>query len=324
MPVFRASSSVTTNRGLRRRVLALVLAVAWLVVVGGCVRLPSTGVTSLKPRSLQELHGYLLKTKADVDLFRLRGPFGVTVQEGRELHFANGDRLAADVYLASPKEKAALVILLHGLNNSNRDHAYQAMHLASWGIHCVALQVPNDGPWRHNGGLLAQVSRAIQHRPEIIDARIDASKIVLAGHSFGGFAVAVALAEGAGAAGGILMDPAVAESGLPSVLRQIKVPVMVLGADESLTSTANRDYFFRYIRSGVAEMSIRDAVHEDAQYPAKAYGLDAYSREEWQIMFVSALTSAAFSLSATGKLDYAWSSFDNAFKNNKFFNPRRK
>lgn len=316
--------SVAMNRNRCSRVFALLLAAAWLAFVSGCVRLPSTGVTSLKPRSLQELQGYLLSHKADVELFRLRGPFGVAIQEARELRLTSGEAITADLYLASPKEKAALVILLHGLNNTTRDHAYQALHLASWGLHCLTLQVPNNGPWLDNGRLLAQVSRAIRSRPDIIDPRIDASKIVLAGHSFGGFAVAVALADGAGAVGGILMDPAVAETGLPSALRQISVPVIVLGADESLTSTVNRDYFFRFIRGGVAEMSIRDAVHEDAQYPAKAYGLDAFSREEWQIAFVSALTAAAFSLSATGKLDYAWSSFDNAFKNNKFFNPRRK
>ena len=35
--------------------------------------------------------------------------------------------------------------------------------------------------------------------------------------------------------------------------------------------------------------------------------------EEAQITFVSALTAAAFSLSATGGLDYAWASFEDVF-----------
>ena len=46
--------------------------------------------------------------------------------------------------------------------------------------------------------------------------------------------------------------------------------------------------------------------------------------EEAQIAFVSALTSSAFGLSATGNLDYAWASFDDALKKGVFFNARRK
>jgi hypothetical protein len=46
--------------------------------------------------------------------------------------------------------------------------------------------------------------------------------------------------------------------------------------------------------------------------------------EEAQITFVSALTASAFGLAATGSIDYAWNSFENAFKNGIFFNARRK
>ena len=46
--------------------------------------------------------------------------------------------------------------------------------------------------------------------------------------------------------------------------------------------------------------------------------------EEAQITFVSALTASAFGLAATGGLDYAWNSFENALKNGMYFNARRK
>jgi len=46
--------------------------------------------------------------------------------------------------------------------------------------------------------------------------------------------------------------------------------------------------------------------------------------EKAQITFVSALTASAFGLAATGSIDYAWSSFENAFKSCIFFNARRK
>jgi hypothetical protein len=36
-----------------------------------------------------------------------------------------------------------------------------------------------------------------------------------------------------------------------------------------------------------------------------------------------AMTAAAFSLSATGKFDYAWASFADVLKNGKFFNAKK-
>lgn len=300
------------------------LILAWLIAVSGCVRVPSTGTTSLKPRSLSELQEYLLSRKPDLDLFRLRGPFSVTVQEDRDVSLPNGEQFRMDVYLSSPQESMPLVILLHGNGNSNKDHAYQAWHLASWGIPCVALQLPNYGPWSANGSSVAALVKFIHRNPQVIDNRIDGQKIVLAGHSFGGFAVAVAMAEGAPVAGGILLDPAAAEDNLPAIMRQISAPVLVVGADERLTSTVNREYFFNHIRRNSGEISVRNAIHEDAQYPGKSFRFDAFNREDQQITFASALTSGAFSLSATGKLDYAWSSFDEAIKKNRFFNARRK
>ena len=51
---------------------------------------------------------------------------------------------------------------------------------------------------------------------------------------------------------------------------------------------------------------------------------DPDDTEEAQIAFVSALTASAFGLAATGSIDYAWNSFENAFKNGMFFNARRK
>jgi hypothetical protein len=39
---------------------------------------------------------------------------------------------------------------------------------------------------------------------------------------------------------------------------------------------------------------------------------------------MAALTSAAFSLAATGALDYAWTSYSGAVDTGKFFNARRK
>ncbi len=41
----------------------------------------------------------------------------------------------------------------------------------------------------------------------------------------------------------------------------------LIGADEDIWPTRNRGQFYRFIPSAVGEISIRDTVHEDAQYP---------------------------------------------------------
>jgi pimeloyl-ACP methyl ester carboxylesterase len=307
---------------------SILFAMAWLALAGGCARLPVTGVTSLKPATLSELRGYVLNHKADVDQFRLRGPFDVATHKDHELRLSTTERIDTDLYLSAPAERAPLVILLHGHDNSKEDHAYQAMHLATWGIHSLAVQLPNNGPWVGNGRTLARIVTLIHRRPELIDSRIDVNKIILVGHSFGGAAVAIALAEGAPAAGGILLDPAGTGKDLPNFLRKIDKPVMLLGADERFSPVRDRRYYYEYIRSGIAEVSIRDASHEDAQFPLEPApqkpGTDSSATEELQITFVSALTSAAFSLAHTGNFDYAWTSFGDAIENGKFFDALKK
>jgi hypothetical protein len=195
-------------------------------------------------------------------------------------------------------------------------------------VHGLTVQLPNKGPWSGNGRTLARIVSLIHRSPHLLDSRIDAKKIILVGYSFGASSVAVALAQGAPVAGGILLDPAAIGKDLPDLLRRIDKPVMVIGADDDDYSTRNREYFFDFIRSGVAELSIRGAAHEDAQYPSdfalKNSGIDPNTTEELQMSFVSALTSAAISLSATGAFDYAWTSFGPAFESGRFFNAKKK
>ena len=234
----------------------------------------------------------------------------------------------ADLYLCAADSKAPLVIVLHGHNNSKEDHAFQAMHLASWGMHGLALDLPKGGPWIANGRTLAKLVDTIHRMPEFVDDRIDADKIILVGHSFGATAVATALGEGAPALGGVLLDPTAIGRGLSQLLRQIAVPVMVIGADEDIWPARNRGPFYRFIPRAVGEISIRDTVHQDAQYPnqrtLRTFEDDPDETEEAQIAFVSALTASAFGLAATGNIDYGWNSFETAFENGIFFNARRK
>jgi len=300
-----------------------------VVLAGGCTRVPTIAVTPIKAKNLAELQAHLAeRTPTNVDVFRLRGPFAVTVHEDRELRVSANQRIAMDVFLSAPPEKAPLVVILHGYDGSKGAHAYQAMHLASWGMHCITVQLPAKGPWIGNGRTLAAIVRALQRAPQVVDSRIDPTRMVLAGHSFGASAVAVALAEGAPAMGGVLLDPAAIGRDLPQYLRRVTKPMLVLGADDELSFARNRDYFYEYVRTGIAEVSIRDATHEDGQFPSEFslhnFGFDPDTNQDSQLAFVSALTAAAMSLVTTGTFERAWMTFRPAVEKGQFFNPRKK
>lgn len=303
----------------------MVLMAHW---VGCARRFPATEVTPIKTANPADLQRYLLSNKPDVARFRLRGPFAVIQRRNLEIPLVSGLTLEADLYLCAAARKAPLVIVLHGQENSKQDHAFQAMHLASWCMHGMALDLPKRGPWNANGRTLAKLVDAIHRTPQLVDDRIDPDKIIVAGHSFGATAVATALGEGAAALGGVLLDPAGIGRQLQQSLRRITVPVMVIGADEDIRPTRNRGQFYRFIVGAVGEISIRDTIHEDAQYPnehiLRAFEDNSDDTEEAQITFVSALTASAFSLAATGSIDYAWNSFESGFKSGIFFNARRK
>jgi pimeloyl-ACP methyl ester carboxylesterase len=309
--------------------ISTLLLIAFTAHAVGCTpQFPRTKVTPIKAANPAELERYLLSRKPDVAQFRFRGPFAIVERRDLEISLDADLTVKADLYLCAAASKAPLVIVLHGNNNSKEDHAFQAMHLASWGMHGMALDLPKRGPWIANGRTLAKLADAIHRTPQIVDTHIDAEKIILVGHSFGATAVATALGEGAPALGGVLLDPTAIGRGLSQLLKRITVPVMVIGADEEIRPARNRGQFYRFIPRAVGEISIRDTVHEDAQYPKqhtlRTFEDDPEDTEEAQIAFVSALTASAFALAATGNIDYAWNSFENAFKNGIFFNARRK
>lgn len=306
--------------GLPIRRLFILVLIASAVAMGGCRRPPNLGVTTLKPATLAELQEELTRRQVDLDLFGLSGPFAVSDEKDFAIQLSMTERINADLFFAKHGDKAPLVIIQHGFDSSKDNHAYQAMHLASWGMHSLVLQLPNKGPWIGNGRTLAKVIQFIHRWPEIFDQRVDVNRIVLVGHSFGGAAAAVALAEGAPAIGAILLDPATINRDMPKYLSQIKKPVLILGADERLFEARNRDYFYRHVRSGVGEISINGALHEDAQFPSDS----AQAKEESQIAYMKAMTSAAFSLSSTGRFDYAWATFGTELGKGNLLNAKKK
>jgi pimeloyl-ACP methyl ester carboxylesterase len=326
-----------------RTILSIFISLWMLVGTYAHAQYATEGATPLRFKSLGELQHYLHDHKPDVDLFRRRGPFGVEVHKNYGISLSTAhyhadalletdaenassdipkttERIKADLFLSRHGEKAPLLVFMHGYMGSRASHHDQAMHVASWGMHCLTLEMPNERQWVANGRILARVVDALSRSPDMLDGRIDVNKIILVGYSFGGTSAAVALALGAPAIGGILLDPAVIGRNTPELLTRINASVAVLGADPRINYTIDRDYFFRYIRGDVAEVSVKGATHKDAQTSADA-GLTSPSL---QVTFVSAVISAAFSLAASGKLDYAWASFQGALKNGKLFIARKK
>lgn len=296
-----------------------------IVVLASCARMPSTGKAPIQASTFAQLQSYLIMQPPQLDTFRLSGPFEVAQQNNYEFALAgarssSANVLKADLFFASHKERAPLVVIVHGHGASKEMHAYQAMHLATWGLHALTLQMPNEGPWVDNALKLHEIVSAIVRGSALADPRIDTSRIILAGHSFGASSVAVALAEGVPALGGILLDPATTERAVPVFLGKNKMPLLILGADEQSTVTTNRGYFFNYAHSRVYELSIKDAIHEDAQFPAA----DSKTTEALQFTFAGAMTAAAMSLALTQRFDYAWSIFDSSFKNGTLLRPKTK
>ena len=312
-----------TRSGRHRRLFMM-----WLVLASGHARAADKHAALPPFKSLSEQQSHVLRQQPGLKHFRPDGPFPVTPHKNRDLRLSPRERVLADVYLASPAGKAPLVIFLHGHDCSKEAHSRQAMHVASWGMHAVSVQLSKTGPWDSNGRTLARIVNLIHRTPGVIDSRVDVSRIILVGHSFGAYAVTVAMAQGVPVIGGILLDPALFGSASPDFLFKIDKPVMVLGADETLWPVRFRENFYDYIRGNIAEVSVRDATHEDAQYPSETSlqnaGIDPDTTAALQMTFVSGITATALSLSATRTLDYAWAGFREMLDSGQLFNPKKK
>jgi pimeloyl-ACP methyl ester carboxylesterase len=308
-----------------QRALALLAAAATALLIGSCAQMPSTGVTPIvfqppgkdsKELESESVQTQVVQKRLGVHQFRLRGPFAVTTREG-EIRLSAKERIAMDLYLSSESRSAPLVILLHGYNNTKADHAYQGLHLATWGMNCIVPQLPNRGSWVNNGRTLARIVDHLRRRPSEFP-NVDLNRIILVGHSFGGSAVAYALAQGTAVSGAVLLDPASFGAALPAALAKVNRPVIVLGADEEIFPARGRELFFRHIRGNVGELSIRNAGHEDAQFRLSDSGRDE------QLDFLSALTAGVISISSTGQLDFAWQSYTSAADAQRFYDLRLK
>lgn len=279
--------------------------------------------------SFAEVRRGLLEFRPELDDFTRDGPLDVKERLNVAIRIPPGERVLADELIPESDSRMPLVIIVHGNHSRKEAHRYQARRLASFGLHTLVLQLDNTNNWLKNGQLVARLSHRLKNSPGLLKGDFDPNAIILAGHSFGGSAVAIAAARGAPVKGLVLLDPAVvSERRVTTALAKIKQPVMLLGADKEVFRSRQRRLFYRKTQGEIGEVSIRGATHDDAQYPSmfalSTFGIDPYTSTAKQELFAAALTASAFSIAATGSLDFAWTSFDRLVDKGLMKNPRRR
>ena len=299
--------------GLASRARLALLAVCAVAAVGcttATAEGPDDALFAAPPVSFRELRTELLRREPELALFEQAGPFKVEVRENVAIRLPGSVTLIVDVARPLRASKAPLVIIAHGNHSHKEAHRYQAERLASFGMYVVAVQLPNTDQWVANGRLVGRLVRKLRASPRLVGDDVDTDALILAGHSFGGSAVTLAAGAGAAVRGLILLDPAVVADAVIPSMRRVRQPVMLLGADRAVFRSRKRRAFGKNVAGEFGEVSVTGATHDDAQEPSmfalSALGVDPYTSPEHQRLFTAAIAATAFSLGATGKLDYAW------------------
>ena len=294
--------------------LARFFSVGILIVCASCATTMSRRAGSA---ATSVIHNNIVLLDPELAKFESIGPFHTRVQLDRDITLSLSEKASVDFFAPIASDKAPLVVICHGNYSGKSAHRTQAKMLATWGFNVVAFEVPNRGQWLENGARLKRLVSFLYKSPEFLGQGIDVDRIILAGHSFGGSASIVAMGLGAPVAGAVLLDPAVVHGDVIKAMRNIPVPVALLGSDKSLFQARGRPSFFRNIQGEMIEISVAGAVHDDAQGPSvfskSALGFDPFTSSENQGKFRSLLTASVLSIASSGTLDFA----DRVIKNEK-------
>lgn len=291
-----------------------------ILIIVGClscttIKQSSTGFAD----SYQEVSTLLSKRTAKADYFFKQGPINVKTIKDLKLPLSHEYSLEIDLYLPEQEQSAPLLIFQHGNRSSKKYHSYQANLAASWGFLALTVQQPNRGEWLENGKRLKRLTELLKVWPSLLKNKYDPEKIILVGHSFGGSAIAIASGSGAPVAGLIFLDPALVHNSVKDKLSSIKIPAIILGADESVFKSRRRQFFFKNYNGPMTEISISGATHNDAQFPnmfewKQAIGLSPTPKEKYQEQFAAAIIAAAFSLAEGGSGYYFKSAIERSKK----------
>ncbi|WP_159455709.1 alpha/beta fold hydrolase [Pseudobacteriovorax antillogorgiicola] len=236
-----------------------------------------------------------------VDDFFNQGPVLFERDQNLEIQLTHQESILVDLFLPKQKKPSPLLVFQHGNHSSKNYHQYQALLAASWGFNAMTVEQPNKGQWLENGKRLKKLVDLLSTWPKFLDSRYNPDKIILVGHSFGGSAIAIAAGMGAPVDGLIFLDPALVHRSVIQSLKKINAPSILLGADEKVFRSRRRHQFYRHVKGPMLEVSIKNATHNDAQFPnmfswKQAFGLAPTTDEDRQKQFAAAIVAAAFSI----------------------------
>ncbi len=228
------------------------------------------------------------------------GPFPVTSVRDQVFTLGPSDQISTDMFIPDQHGASPLIIIVHGNRYSKEMHLAQAEYLASWGMHVMTLNLPNENQWLLNGYRTKKMVSMLRAVPSLVSPNVDTSKIILVGHSFGGSAITISAAQGAKVAGLVLLDPAVVSEEVYDYQKSIQVPVVLLGADRNVFKSRQRNTFSNNIKSPFYEVSISGAEHTDAQLPQSMplfdFGLQSKPRVERKSLFKQLILESAVSI----------------------------
>ncbi len=296
--------------------------------LSACITVETRHPATVIAENFSELGTFLQRDQLQLKDFAKPGPFTFDATRDFRIRLSAKTVINTDLFLSSAHGKSPLVIISHGNASDKTDHQVQGEHLASWGMHSLVLQLPNRDQWLANGDTIKRLVAMIHAWPSLLNNRVDLNRVILVGHSFGGSAVSLAAATGANVKGVVLLDPAVYDKAVELSLKKNQKPIVLIGADYKVFRSKRRPRFFANTAGPMAEVSVRNATHNDAQYPRPSswqqLAISNDTSEARQRTFLAALTAASFSIAATGKFDHAWQVFSAAIDQKILIDPRRK
>ena len=293
------------------------------IVIGFCsilISCISTTVPSKRrePTNFWSLSRSLLNYP-DFDHFLHNGPFKFSIQKNFIIRVTDKSLVKTDLFTSRHPDQAPLVIIQHGNKSGKEFHFNQAKRLASWGFHVLVVQQPNQKRWIRNGVTLSYLVKLIYSWPRLLNKRIDVDNIILVGHSFGGSAIAIAAGKQAPIKGLVFLDPALVSTKVKTYLKAIYKPAVLLGADRRVFRSRKRNSFYKLIPGNILEVSIKNATHNDAQFPnqfslSQTIGFAPSPSEENQERFTAAIVASVLSLTTESSLKYAKNVFKQEVK----------
>ena len=225
---------------------------------------------------------------------------GYVLFENEPFIISRDETITVDLARPTAVSSSPIVLVMHGNHSKKEAHRNHIIELARHGFTAIALQFKNSGQWFQNGRLLARAIPKLKDGIKLGSKKTRSSDIILVGHSFGGYASAIAAGIYKQVKGIIFLDPAMFDKRGPEFLAKITAPTIIIGADKKVFRSRKRDLFFQKISDKKLELSVTGATHDDAQNPSmfaiSSYGIDPYTSGENQELITNLIVDGALAL----------------------------